>query len=126
LRAIHAEQSAAHFDRLEERLSREGDAVERAVLIVRAVLSYKLDNRAVSLALESAGAGSPCDHAGYGAWHALLEQQATALGRPHAAYLAHALLAATRSDLVEHLSGVSDRTLLAGATTLVRSALRPL
>jgi AcrR family transcriptional regulator len=124
LGAVQAEQTEAVLAKLDRALEREDDPVERAVLVMRSVLRFKLDNRAVTLALESAGAGSPYDNPGYDEWHARLEAEVVAArGRKSSSYLAHALLAATRSDLLAHLADVPDRSLVAGVTELTRSVL---
>ncbi|MFF7253171.1 TetR/AcrR family transcriptional regulator [Streptomyces microflavus] len=79
---------------------------ERVPALLDALLCFKLDNRHLSLALEGTGNGSPyaADH--YAHWHTTLR---TALARipdlPTPDFTAHALLAATRADLVEHLAG---------------------
>lgn len=79
---------------------------ERVPALLDALLCFKLDNRHLSLALEGTGNGSPyaADH--YAHWHTTLR---TALSRipdlPTPDFTAHALLAATRADLVEHLAG---------------------
>ncbi|MEO3749425.1 TetR family transcriptional regulator [Streptomyces sp. B6B3] len=79
---------------------------ERVLALLDAVLCFKLDNRRLALALEEGGSGSPYQAEHYGRWHglllALLEQIPALTDRD---FTAHALLAATRADLVEHLAG---------------------
>ncbi|QMU77268.1 helix-turn-helix transcriptional regulator [Streptacidiphilus sp. PB12-B1b] len=81
--------------------------LERVPALLDALLCFKLDNRRLALALEETGnSSSPyrADH--YGRWHALLQHTLDQL--PDVAdsnFTAHALLAATRADLVEHLTG---------------------
>ncbi|MFI6894904.1 TetR/AcrR family transcriptional regulator [Streptomyces sp. NPDC050256] len=79
---------------------------QRVPALLDALLCFKLDNRRLMLALEEGGGGSPYQADHYERWHGLL---ATELGRiPGLAdsdFAAHALLAATRADLVEHLAG---------------------
>ncbi|MGP8300259.1 TetR/AcrR family transcriptional regulator [Streptomyces inhibens] len=100
---------------------------ERVPALLDAVLCFKLDNRHLSLALEEAGSGSPYQAAHYAWWHGILRDMLermrdaadgtgngpaggtadrTAAGpAPESDFTAHALLAATRADLVEHLVG---------------------
>ncbi|REK90802.1 TetR/AcrR family transcriptional regulator [Streptomyces inhibens] len=95
---------------------------ERVPALLDAVLCFKLDNRHLSLALEEAGSGSPYQAAHYAWWHGILRDllermrdaadgtadgpaDGTAAGpAPESDFTAHALLAATRADLVEHLA----------------------
>ncbi|MEW1747588.1 TetR/AcrR family transcriptional regulator [Streptomyces angustmyceticus] len=81
---------------------------ERVPAVLDALLRFKLDNRHLSLALEEAGSGSPYQAAHYAWWHGILRDALSRLpGRgDDADFTAHALLAATRADLVEHLAGV--------------------
>ncbi|MFD0271885.1 TetR/AcrR family transcriptional regulator [Streptomyces sp. NPDC127106] len=79
---------------------------ERVLALLDAVLCLKLDNRRLTLALEeSGGSSSPYRAEHYGRWHrllrAVLEQVS---GMTDSDFTAHALLAATRADLVEHLA----------------------
>ncbi|MER0484598.1 helix-turn-helix domain-containing protein [Streptomyces sp. Edi2] len=83
---------------------------ERVPAVLDALLQFKLDNRHLSLALEEAGSGSPYQAAHYAWWHGTLRD---ALGQlpgtdDDADFTAHALLAATRADLIEHLAGAED------------------
>ncbi|MCA2214193.1 TetR/AcrR family transcriptional regulator [Jidongwangia harbinensis] len=101
-------------------------AAQRALDLLEAMLRFKLDNRVLALALENAGAGSPYRNEAYDRWHALLTGLvAEARGPESADYLAHVLLAAVRSDLVEHLRDRSDDRWTAGLRLLVRSVLSP-
>ncbi|MFZ3565637.1 TetR/AcrR family transcriptional regulator [Streptomyces sp. BH097] len=79
---------------------------ERVPALLDAVLCFKLDNRRLALALEGSGSGSPYRAEHYERWHGLLRavlEQIPGLGDGD--FTAHALLAATRADLVEHLAG---------------------
>lgn len=80
--------------------------LRRVPALLDAVLCFKLDNRHLALALEGAGGDSPYQAEHYQRWHGTLQ---AALERiPNLAdsgFTAHALLAATRADLVEHLAG---------------------
>ncbi|MEW2165274.1 TetR/AcrR family transcriptional regulator [Streptomyces sp. NPDC007084] len=79
----------------------------RVPALLDAILCFKLDNRRLAVALEEAGNGnSPYQAEHYERWHALLQgvlEQIPGLGGD-SAFTAHALLAATRADLVEHLA----------------------
>ncbi|MEU0522317.1 TetR/AcrR family transcriptional regulator [Streptomyces niveus] len=80
--------------------------LRRVPALLDAVLCFKLDNRHLALALEETGSDSPYRAEHYRRWHgtlrAVLEQIP---GLTDGAFTAHALLAATRADLVEHLVG---------------------
>ncbi|WOT33586.1 TetR/AcrR family transcriptional regulator [Streptomyces coeruleorubidus] len=79
---------------------------QRVPALLDAVLCFKLDNRRLALALEEGGSGSPYQAEHYTLWHDLLRsvlEQVPSL--TDSDFLAHALLAATRADLVEHLAG---------------------
>ncbi|MCK1819200.1 TetR family transcriptional regulator [Streptomyces sp. XM83C] len=79
---------------------------ERVLALLDAVLCFKLDNRPLALALEENGNGSPYRAEHYAWWHGLLRavlEEMPGLAEP--GFTAHALLAATRADLVEHLAG---------------------
>ncbi|EDY59691.1 MULTISPECIES: TetR/AcrR family transcriptional regulator [Streptomyces] len=79
----------------------------RAIALLDALLCFKLDNRRLTLALEAGGAStSPYQPDHYKGWHGLLQSVLEQIpGLPDADFIAHALLAATRADLVEHLAG---------------------
>ncbi|MFI9568158.1 TetR/AcrR family transcriptional regulator [Streptomyces rishiriensis] len=79
---------------------------DRVPALLDAVLCFKLDNRRLALALEESGSGSPYRAEHYERWHSLLQavlEQIPSL--TDSDFTAHALLAATRADLVEHLAG---------------------
>ncbi|MEU5127577.1 TetR/AcrR family transcriptional regulator [Streptomyces mobaraensis] len=82
---------------------------DRVPALLDAVLRFKLDHRHLALALEEAGAGSPYAVAHYGWWHDVLTDALRRLsvgaGDDDVSFTAHALLAAVRADLVEHLVG---------------------
>ncbi|MFJ3636576.1 TetR/AcrR family transcriptional regulator [Streptomyces sp. NPDC090112] len=81
-------------------------ARERVPALLDAVLRFKLDNRRLALALEDGGGGSPYQAEHYERWHDLLRSTLERIpGLPDADFTAHALLAATRADLVERLAG---------------------
>lgn len=79
---------------------------ERVPALLDALLCFKLDNRRLALALEENGGTSPYGTAHYGWWHGVLRSALEqGPGPVDAGFTAHALLAATRADLVEHLAG---------------------
>ncbi|MFI8362123.1 TetR/AcrR family transcriptional regulator [Streptomyces sp. NPDC085612] len=81
-------------------------ARERVPALLDAVLCFKLDNRRLALALEDGGGSSPYQAEHYERWHDLLRSTLERIpGLPDADFTAHALLAATRADLVERLAG---------------------
>lgn len=84
---------------------------ERVPALLDALLSFKLDNRHLTLALEETGSGSPYQAAHYAWWHrTLADTLQRTPGLRDSDYAAHALLAATRADLVEHLVGQEHMT----------------
>ncbi|MFD6563197.1 TetR/AcrR family transcriptional regulator [Micromonospora profundi] len=102
----------------------DGSPTERAVDLLHGLVRFKRDNRVLTLALENAGNGSPYRAESYGGWHRLLTALVSEARGPESAdYLAHALLAAVRSDLVEHLRDWPDERWEAGLSALTRSVL---
>jgi AcrR family transcriptional regulator len=80
--------------------------LERVPALLDAILCFKLDNRRLALALEETGNGSPYQTGHYEWWHRLLQSMLEQIpGLSDSDFTAHALLAATRADLVEHLAG---------------------
>lgn len=101
-------------------------AATRLPALLDALLRLKLETRPLMLALESAGRGSPYDHDTYSLWHGLLAEELTAAGRgSEADFLAHALLAAVRSDLIEHLTaaGTAPAEISEGVGVLAEALL---
>ncbi|MER5883394.1 TetR family transcriptional regulator [Streptomyces sp. NPDC001941] len=79
---------------------------ERVPALLDAVLCFKLDHRHLAVALERDGGDSPYDAEHYERWHALLRDLLDGVpGLTDSDFTAHALLAATRADLVEYLAG---------------------
>ncbi|WP_240136398.1 TetR/AcrR family transcriptional regulator [Streptomyces sp. MUM 178J] len=77
----------------------------RVPALLDAVLCFKLDNRHLALALEGTGADSPYRTEHYERWHTLLRELLEQIPGPaDADFTAHALLAATRADLVAYLA----------------------
>ncbi len=79
---------------------------DRVPALLDAVLCFKLDNRRLALALEESGSSSPYRAEHYERWHSLLRAVLEQVpGLTDSDFTAHALLAATRADLVQHLAG---------------------
>ncbi|AQS66021.1 TetR family transcriptional regulator [Streptomyces pactum] len=82
---------------------------QRVPAVLDALLCFKLDNRPLALALEASGGDSPYGASHYERWHALLRTMLERVpGLTDGDFAAHALLAAVRADLVEHLAGRED------------------
>ncbi|MCO5972606.1 TetR/AcrR family transcriptional regulator [Actinoallomurus soli] len=80
--------------------------LQRIPALLDAFLCFKLDNRRLALALEETGSASPYQAEHYERWHSLLQAMLEQIpGLTDSDFTAHALLAATRADLVEHLAG---------------------
>ncbi|MGV9888062.1 TetR/AcrR family transcriptional regulator [Streptomyces sp. NPDC003395] len=78
---------------------------DRVPALLDAVLCFKLDNRRLALALEEGGSSSPYGAEHYERWHSLLRAVLEQIpGMTDSDFTAHALLAATRADLIEHLA----------------------
>ncbi|HET6857794.1 MAG TPA: TetR/AcrR family transcriptional regulator [Streptomyces sp.] len=85
--------------------------LERVPALLDAVLCFKLDNRHLALALEGTGADSPYAAEHYERWHGTLRAALEQIpGFGDGDFTAHALLAASRADLVEHLVGAKGAT----------------
>ncbi|MCI4042027.1 TetR/AcrR family transcriptional regulator [Streptomyces sp. TRM75563] len=81
----------------------------RIPALLDAVLCLKLDNRHLALALEDTGDAGPYRAEHYERWHRVLRDMLDRIdGLADSAFAAHALLAATRADLVEHLVAQQD------------------
>ncbi|MEU9607338.1 TetR/AcrR family transcriptional regulator [Streptomyces sp. NPDC048057] len=83
---------------------------ERVPALLDAALCLKLDNRSLALALEEGGSStSPYRTEHYERWHRMLQGALEQIpGLTDGGFTAHALLAATRADLVEHLAAGED------------------
>ncbi|RDG36561.1 TetR/AcrR family transcriptional regulator [Streptomyces corynorhini] len=78
--------------------------LQRVPALLDAVLCFKLDNRHLALALEETGDDSPYGARHYERWHSTLRAVLERIpGLTDSHFTAHALLAATRADLIEHL-----------------------
>ncbi|GAA2469986.1 TetR/AcrR family transcriptional regulator [Winogradskya humida] len=123
VRALYEQRSAQEF--AARPVGDDGDPAERALELLTRTWRFKERHRVLGLAFERAGHGSPYTNAGYDWWHAELAGLiAAARADAPAGFLAHALLAAVRSDLVEHLRGRPDTDVHAGLQDLVRSVFR--
>ncbi|WP_017601347.1 TetR/AcrR family transcriptional regulator [Nocardiopsis lucentensis] len=79
---------------------------QRVPALLDAVLCFKIDHRHLALALEGTGGDSPYRAEHYERWHGTLRDLLERVpGFGDGDFTAHALLAATRADLVEHLVG---------------------
>lgn len=78
---------------------------ERVPAILDALACFKFDNRHLSVALEADGADSPYRAAAYDQAHGLLRDALEEIpGFGDGGFAAHALLAAVRADLIDHLA----------------------
>ena len=103
-----------------------GDAnpADRVIAIFDAILAYKQANRSLALALENAGRGSPYLNPVYDELHRHLAGIISGVRGPDDAdYLAHALLAAVRSDLLHQLRDEPPERIRAGVVALIRAVL---
>ncbi|WP_435192937.1 TetR/AcrR family transcriptional regulator [Streptomyces sp. NRRL F-5630] len=103
---------------------------ERVPALLDALLCFKLDNQRLTLALEeSGGSSSPYRAEHYERWHRLLRTVLAQIpGLTGSDFTAHALLAATRADLVEHLAGeerISRERMRAQLADFVTRVLAP-
>ena len=109
IQALYAERLEPVRNAIEEGPPPLGPAappLERVPALLDALLCFKLDNRHLALALEETGSGSPYQAEHYERWHSTLQAVLERIpGLTDSAFTAHALLAATRADLVEHLVG---------------------
>lgn len=125
LQALAAQRSAALQATLQDpRQGTDRDPATQVIAIFDAILDYKHANRALALALESAGRGSPYLNPAYGDLHRHLTDIITGVRGPeHADFLAHALLAAVRSDLLHELRDEPPQRIRAGVVALIRAVL---
>ncbi|MGW5739271.1 MULTISPECIES: TetR/AcrR family transcriptional regulator [Streptomyces] len=99
---------------------------ERVPALMAALLDLKLNRRALMLDLERAGTADPYLNPTYDLWRSQVAGMLSGIHpREDADYLAHALLAAVRSDLVEHLTsqGATAGQLHSGLRRLCASLL---
>ncbi|MFG2676617.1 TetR/AcrR family transcriptional regulator [Streptomyces sp. NPDC048445] len=101
--------------------------LERVPALLDAVLCFKIDNRYLALALEGTGGDSPYAAEHYERWHSTLQAALEQIpGLADSDFTAHALLAATRADLVEHLVGQQRMTREQMQTQLTAFTVRAL
>ncbi|MER7468665.1 helix-turn-helix domain-containing protein [Streptomyces sp. NPDC097981] len=109
IRALHEARLEPVRNAVEEGPPPLGPAtppLQRVPALLDAVLCFKLDNRHLALALEGTGSDSPYRTDHYERWHTLLRNLLEQIpGLTDSDFAAHALLAATRADLVEYLAG---------------------
>ncbi|WP_017592731.1 TetR/AcrR family transcriptional regulator [Nocardiopsis potens] len=121
IRALYEERAERLYASLEPDPGRP--AADAVGDLMSALLRFKIENRALARAFENAG-GGPYTASGYDRLHSRLTGLMTeARGPDSADFLAHALLAGVRSDLVEHLGDWPEERLRAGMAALVRSVL---
>jgi AcrR family transcriptional regulator len=119
-----SEQSRSELATTESSYHDRSGPVDQVTAILDAILRFKLANRSLMLALENAGSGSPYRSSTYDRWHSHLAEIVAQVHGPDAAdYLAHALLAAVRSDLIEHLSDQPPQRLRDGIAQLARAVV---
>lgn len=97
-----------------------GPGSERVRALVEALAAFKLENRYLMLAFE--GVNDPYTSTQYTLWHTMISDALADAGAgERASFLAHALLAALRSDLIEYLlkSGLSAQQVKAELLGLV-------
>ncbi|MFD4354951.1 TetR/AcrR family transcriptional regulator [Nocardia sp. NPDC058519] len=100
---------------------------QRVPALLDAVLCFKLDNRRLALALEESGSSSPYQAEHYVRWHGLVQAVLEQIpGLTDSDFTAHAMLAATRADLVEQLAGQERMTRERMRTQLANFANRVL
>ncbi|QFG23206.1 TetR/AcrR family transcriptional regulator [Actinomadura sp. WMMB 499] len=84
---------------------------ERVPAVLDALVRLKFDNRSLYLALEEGGAASPYQSDSYTRSHTILRDMLAELADPgEAGFLAHALLAAVRADLITYLANAEGLT----------------
>ncbi len=122
IRALYDQRYAA-FE-VELKPATDEGVPDRVYLLLSRLWQFKQRNRMLTLALERSGSGSPYQGASYEKAHAELVGLLGALNhadvRANAAYLAHALLAAVRSDLVEHVKDAPEEEIQQGLRVLVQ------
>ncbi|WP_026328094.1 TetR/AcrR family transcriptional regulator [Streptomyces sulphureus] len=113
LRALYAqrlEPTRAAVESGPPPLGPDTPPLQRVPALLDAALCFKFENRHLALALEETGSTSPYQAGHYARWHALLRDALAQIPDvPDADFAAHALLAAVRADLVEHLAAQGMR-----------------
>lgn len=106
LRAVMAQRSADLVRAIETEappFEKHLTGPARVSAVLDALLDFKLGNRQLFLALDQVASGSPYQAENYGWWHELIAASLEKSAASDARFLAHALLATVRSDLLEHL-----------------------
>ncbi|MEU6019959.1 TetR/AcrR family transcriptional regulator [Micromonospora sp. NPDC048871] len=113
-----------HIDRELTAPVAEETPAQTALELLTRTWRFKQRHRILTLALEREGSGSPYQNSGYTQLHAqLTDLVGQARGTDNAAFLAHALIAAVRSDLIEHLRNHPEIDAEAGLRELVYDVL---
>ncbi|HWS32498.1 MAG TPA: helix-turn-helix domain-containing protein [Actinoplanes sp.] len=119
IRALYEQRAAAFVVQTRrESPAHQGSPADAVYFLLSRLWRFKRQNRTLALSLDRAGHASPYRNESYENAHG----QLTALLSHHgeqADFLAHSLLAAVRSDLVEHLHDRPDEEIAAGVRTLV-------
>ncbi|MCX4902986.1 TetR/AcrR family transcriptional regulator [Streptomyces sp. NBC_00878] len=109
IRALYAARLTPIASDIEEGpppLGHDAPPLQRVPALLDAVLCFKLDNRHLALALEGTSSDGPYQAEHYERWHTMLQTVLERIpGLTDSDFTAHALLAVTRADLVEHLAG---------------------
>ncbi|GAA0222616.1 helix-turn-helix domain-containing protein [Cryptosporangium japonicum] len=119
VRALYVKRITEELDTLPT--GRGLDPSDEAVELLTRMWRFKVRNRGLALALERAGRGSPYRNESYERFHAEITRLLVAAGVDPADFLAHALIAAVRADLVEHLRDQPDADTEAGLKALVHA-----
>jgi AcrR family transcriptional regulator len=121
LALVEQRNASLYADFTARMAAEQATPAERVLSALEALLTFKTENRALMLALENGGNGSPYAAVMYDQWHAQLTGIVTEARGPHdAPFLAHALLAAVRSDLIEYLRDEPGRV-RSGLAALTRA-----
>lgn len=134
LRAVYDSRLAGLCDEITSGaapLGSDAEPAERILAALDAIVGFKLDNRQLALAIEQGtpgGGPTLFDAPHYVEIHQLLVQLlSTAIGPEDAPWTAHALLGATRIDMVDHIvtsDGGSRRQMRDNLRSFVARLLR--
>ncbi|GAA1650865.1 TetR/AcrR family transcriptional regulator [Actinoplanes couchii] len=119
IRALYEQRAAAFVAQTHrEAPAHQGSPADAVHFLLLRLWQFKRQNRMLALSLDRAGQGSPYRNDSYDDALGRLKDLLAHHGE-QADFLAHALLAAVRSDLVEHLRDRPDEEIAAGLRTLV-------
>lgn len=116
IRALYEQRAAAFV--AQTRRSPQASPADAAHFLLLSLWQFKRQNRMLALSLDRAGHASPYCNDSYEDALSRLKDLLAHHGE-QAGFLAHALLASVRSDLVEHLRDRPDDEIAAGLRTLV-------